>query len=81
MLSRRMARTISIVGAGRVGQTLARRLRQLGWRISAVVTQSKKTSQAAVRAIGGGTAHASLTPDALAADVLLITTPDGALDA
>ena len=74
-----MARTISIVGAGRVGQTLARRLRQLGWRISAVVTQSKKTSQAAVRAIGGGTAHASLTPDALAADVLLITTPDGEL--
>jgi predicted short-subunit dehydrogenase-like oxidoreductase (DUF2520 family) len=75
-----MARTISIVGAGRVGQTLARRLRQLSWRIGAVVTRSKKTSQAAVRAIGGGTPHAHLTPDALAADVLLITTPDGALE-
>jgi predicted short-subunit dehydrogenase-like oxidoreductase (DUF2520 family) len=75
-----MARTISIVGAGRVGQTLARRLRQLGWRIGAVVTQSKKTSQAAVRAIGGGTPHARLTRHALAADVLLVTTPDGALE-
>jgi len=75
-----MARTISIVGAGRVGQTLARRLRQLGWRIGAVVTQSKKTSLAAVRAIGGGTPHARLTPDALAANVLLITTPDAALE-
>lgn len=75
-----MARTISIVGAGRVGQTLARRLRQLGWRIGAVVTQSGKTSLAAVRAIGGGTAHARLMPDALAANVLLITTPDAALE-
>jgi predicted short-subunit dehydrogenase-like oxidoreductase (DUF2520 family) len=75
-----MAHTISIIGAGRVGQTLAHRLRQLGWRIGAVVTQSKKSSQAAVRAIGGGTPHARLTPDALAADILLITTPDGALE-
>jgi predicted short-subunit dehydrogenase-like oxidoreductase (DUF2520 family) len=79
MLSRRMARTVSIVGAGRVGQTLARRLRQLGWRIGAVVTQAMKTSKAAVRAIGGGAPHARLTPDVLAADVLLVTTPDGAL--
>ena len=74
-----MARTISIIGAGRVGQTLARRLRQLGWRIGAVVTQSKKTSQAAVRTIGGGTPQSRLTPQALAANVLLVTTPDGAL--
>jgi predicted short-subunit dehydrogenase-like oxidoreductase (DUF2520 family) len=75
-----MARTISIIGAGRVGQTLARRLRQLGWRIGAVVTQSKKSSRAAVRAIGGGTPYARLTKDVLAADILLITTPDGALE-
>src|SRR5580704_3979137 len=80
MLSRRMPRTISIIGAGRVGQTLARRLRQFGWRIGAVVTQSKKSSQAAVRAIGAGTPLDRLTPEALAADVLLITTPDGALE-
>lgn len=75
-----MSRAISIVGAGRVGQTLARRLRQLGWRIDAVVTQSKKSSQAAVRAIGGGTPSARLTAQVLAADVLLLTTPDGALE-
>ena len=75
-----MVRTISIVGAGRVGQTLARRLRQLGWRIGAVVTQSKKSSQAAVRSIGGGTPCARLTAQVLAADVLLMTTPDGALE-
>ncbi len=54
MLSRCMARTISIVGAGRVGRTLGKRLRELGWRIGAVVTQSPATARAAVRAIGAG---------------------------
>lgn len=54
MLSRCMARTISIVGAGRVGRTLAKRLRELGWRIGAVVTQSPATARAAVEAIGAG---------------------------
>lgn len=74
-----MARTISIVGAGRVGRTLAHRLRNLGWRIGAVVTQSHKTSNAAVRAIGGGIPHANLRPEVLDADIILICTPDGAL--
>jgi len=55
-----MARTISIVGAGRVGRTLGKRLRQLGWRIGAVVTRSPASSRAAVRAIGGGAGYASL---------------------
>ena len=50
-----MKRTLSIVGAGRVGRTLARRLRERGWRIGAVVTRSTATSRAAVRAIGAGT--------------------------
>jgi len=52
-----MARTISIIGAGRVGKTLGKRLRELGWRIGAVVTRSKATSRAAVRAIGAGTPY------------------------
>jgi predicted short-subunit dehydrogenase-like oxidoreductase (DUF2520 family) len=50
-----MARTVSIVGAGRVGIALGKRLRELGWRVGAVVTRSKATSRAAVRAIGAGT--------------------------
>jgi predicted short-subunit dehydrogenase-like oxidoreductase (DUF2520 family) len=80
MLSRCMSRTISIVGAGRVGQTLGKRLRKLGWRIGAVVTQSKRTSRAAVRTIGAGSPRAALTRQALDADVILLTTPDGALE-
>jgi len=49
-----MNRTISIIGAGRVGKTLGKRLRVRGWRIGAVVTRSPATARAAVRTIGGG---------------------------
>jgi len=74
-----MSRTVSIVGAGRVGQTLGKRLRQLGWCIGAVVTRSKKSARSAVRSIGAGTPHSKLTPEILGADLILMTTPDGAL--
>ncbi|MGH9739652.1 MAG: Rossmann-like and DUF2520 domain-containing protein [Candidatus Acidiferrales bacterium] len=74
-----MARIISIVGAGRVGTTLGKRLRQLGWHVNAVVTRSQRTARAAVRMIGGGTARSRLTGDVLDADVVLLTTPDDAL--
>jgi len=74
-----MARSVSIVGAGRVGRTLARGLRQSGWRIGAVVTQSAATARSAVRAIGAGVAHEGLGRDLFASDVILLTTPDGAL--
>lgn len=50
----RMARTVSIVGAGRVGISLGKRLHELGWRIGAVVTRSKASARAAARRIGAG---------------------------
>lgn len=81
MLARSMARTISIIGAGRVGRALGKRLRERGWRIGAVVTRSKSTARAAVRAIGRGTALSRITGDVLAADLILLTTPDDALPA
>ena len=59
MLSRCMARTVSIVGAGRVGISLGTHLRKLGWRIGAVVARSESTARAAVRRIGSGTPYAS----------------------
>ena len=87
MLSRSMSRpmprthrTISIIGAGRVGQTIAKRLRKLGWRIGAVITRSPGTARAAVRAIGAGTPHATLTPEALDADVILLSVPDDVVE-
>src|SRR5580700_6852749 len=76
----RTHRTISIIGAGRVGQSIAKRLRKLGWRIGAVVTRSRRSAQAATRAIGAGTPHATLTPEALDADVILLSVPDDVLE-
>lgn len=85
MLARSMARTVSIVGAGRVGKTLAKRLRSLGWRIGAIVTRSRATARTAAQAIGAGSPHvfpsrrsheASVLAAILPANVVLITTPD-----
>lgn len=71
-----MPETLSIIGAGRVGRALGRRLREVGWKIGAVVTSSEPTARKAVRSIGAGHAHAFLTRQVLAAQVILITTPD-----
>jgi predicted short-subunit dehydrogenase-like oxidoreductase (DUF2520 family) len=71
--------TLAIIGAGRVGRALARLLRQRGWRIGAVVTRSPATARAAVRAIGAGRAQSRLDATVLAADVVLIATPDRAI--
>lgn len=74
-----MPRIVSIVGAGRVGTTLGKRLRGLGWRVDAVVTRSTRTARAATRAIGSGVPRAAVTSDILQADLVLLTTPDDAL--
>jgi predicted short-subunit dehydrogenase-like oxidoreductase (DUF2520 family) len=79
MLSLGMARSVSIIGAGRLGCTLGRNLRRVGWRVGAVVTQSKATARAAVRTIGAGEPHSTLTRDVMDADVILLVTPDDAL--
>jgi predicted short-subunit dehydrogenase-like oxidoreductase (DUF2520 family) len=71
-----MTGTLSIIGAGRVGRALGRRLRELGWKIGAVVARSESSARKAVRAIGAGHAHAFLTRQVLAAQVILITTAD-----
>lgn len=76
-----MSLSVAIVGAGRVGRTLARRLHELGWDVGAVVTRSLPTARAAVRAIGAGTPHPGLTRQVLAADVILIATPDDTIAA
>jgi predicted short-subunit dehydrogenase-like oxidoreductase (DUF2520 family) len=71
-----MPGSLSIIGAGRVGRALGRRLREAGWKIGAVVTSSEPTARKAVRSIGAGHAHAFLTRQVLAAQVILITTRD-----
>lgn len=72
-------KTLAIVGAGRAGRELGRRLAGCGWRVGAVVTRSPATARAAVRAIGAGKPCSRLVPEALDAALILVATPDDAI--
>ena len=74
-----MPHTVSIVGAGRVGRTLGKRLRESGWRLGAVVTRSLSTARAAVRAIGAGEPHSALNCQSMESDLILLTLTENAL--
>jgi predicted short-subunit dehydrogenase-like oxidoreductase (DUF2520 family) len=67
---------VAIVGAGRIGCVLGKRLHEKGWRIGPVVTRSMRTARAAKRRIGSGKPQAGLSKAVLAADLILIATPD-----
>src|SRR5215469_16161707 len=74
-----MEQSLAIVGAGRVGRALGRRLREEGWKIGAIVTRSEAGSRRAARFIGSGKPYAGLTRHLLASSVILIATPDHAI--
>jgi predicted short-subunit dehydrogenase-like oxidoreductase (DUF2520 family) len=75
-----MSETVSIVGAGRVGRALGRRLHELGWHVGAVTGRSISTARAAVRVIGAGQPLGGPTHQVLNSRVVLITTPDSAIE-
>jgi predicted short-subunit dehydrogenase-like oxidoreductase (DUF2520 family) len=74
-----MTETLAIVGAGRVGRALGRRLRELGWKIGAVVTRNESSARRAVRFIGAGSAVAVMSRRILQSTCILIATPDSAV--
>jgi predicted short-subunit dehydrogenase-like oxidoreductase (DUF2520 family) len=76
----RMQTTLGLVGAGRVGRALGRRLRELGWKIGAVATRSESSASSAVRFIGAGVPQVGLSRRILTASVILIATPDAAVE-
>jgi predicted short-subunit dehydrogenase-like oxidoreductase (DUF2520 family) len=67
---------LSIIGAGRVGQTIGRMARAAGYDIADVVCRSRRSALAAVRFIGAGNAQAYARARLSAADLILIATPD-----
>src|SRR2546426_9130395 len=71
-----MQNSLAIIGAGRGGRTLGRRLRELGWKIGAVVTRSEPSARRAVRFIVAGKACTGMTRQILASRVILIAAPD-----
>jgi predicted short-subunit dehydrogenase-like oxidoreductase (DUF2520 family) len=75
-----MPETVSIVGGGRVGRALGRRLHDLGWRVGGVTGRSITTARAAVRAIGAGQPLDAPTHEVLNSRVILITTPDSTIE-
>jgi predicted short-subunit dehydrogenase-like oxidoreductase (DUF2520 family) len=74
-----MGGSLTIVGAGRIGRALGRRLHELGWKIETVVTRREASARRAVRFIGAGTPHGGLTRQVLNCSVILIATPDSAV--
>lgn len=74
-----MRGSLAIVGAGRVGRALGRRLHELGWKIGAVVMRSNASARRAARFIGAGRPYGGLTRRVLNCEVILIATPDSAV--
>jgi predicted short-subunit dehydrogenase-like oxidoreductase (DUF2520 family) len=70
---------ISIIGAGRLGRSLGRRLREQGWTIHSVVTRTAATARRAVRSIGGGRDYGEIGRSVFSAPVLLLALPDSAV--
>jgi predicted short-subunit dehydrogenase-like oxidoreductase (DUF2520 family) len=75
-----MQTTLGFVGAGRVGRALGRQLRELHWKIGAVVTRSESSARSAVRFIGEGTPFGVLSRRVLTSSVIIIATPDSAIE-
>ncbi len=75
-----MTRKLDIVGAGKVGRTLARLWAQAGvFKIGCVVNRSIESSQAAVKFIGEGTPGEQIS-EIGTLDVLMISTSDRSIE-
>jgi predicted short-subunit dehydrogenase-like oxidoreductase (DUF2520 family) len=74
-----MTKSLAIVGAGRVGRALGRRLRETGWHITVVAGRSEASAKRGARFIGGGRAASGVPPTLAAASAILLTVPDDAI--
>jgi predicted short-subunit dehydrogenase-like oxidoreductase (DUF2520 family) len=70
---------ISWIGCGKVGQTLARALKDAGYEIGAVVCKSRKNAESAISFIGAGEPSPSLFSAVHSGSVHFITTNDDAI--
>jgi predicted short-subunit dehydrogenase-like oxidoreductase (DUF2520 family) len=75
-----MVKSLAIVGPGRVGRALGRRLHELGWRIDILCGSTEASARKAARFIGAGRAYAGLTVQMLASRTVLLTVPDDAIE-
>lgn len=74
-----MPKSLAIIGAGRVGRALGRRLRETGWRVVVVAARSEANAKRAVRFIGAGRPAAGIPATLTGSSVVLLTVPDDAI--
>ncbi len=74
-----MTKTFSIVGAGRLGTTLAAALVRRGWKLEAVVDRDAGAAREARRYAGSGRATTSPAAAARARGTVIIAVPDDAI--
>jgi len=74
------AKTVAIIGAGRVGGAVGRLLAQAGYAVTAVATRSRETAEQARAFIGAGEPLTDVVKAASSAAIIILTTPDGAIE-
>jgi predicted short-subunit dehydrogenase-like oxidoreductase (DUF2520 family) len=73
------ARTVAIIGAGRVGGAIGRLLAKSGYTVTAVAARNRATADRARAFIGSGEPLTDAVKAAASADIIFITTPDGTI--
>jgi predicted short-subunit dehydrogenase-like oxidoreductase (DUF2520 family) len=74
-----MTKSLSIVGAGRVGRALGQRLRQNGWRITVVAGRTESGAKRGARFIGAGRPVTGVPTTLAMTSTILLTVPDDAI--
>lgn len=74
-----MKRSFSVVGAGRLGTSLAAALVRRGWRIACIVDTDRRAAREARRLVGSGRASAALGPSSRPGEVVIVAVPDDAV--
>ena len=74
-----MNKTVAIIGAGRVGGAVGRLLAQAGYPVAAVMRRTQEAASSAAAFIGSGMATTDALQAARSAEIVLISTPDGAI--
>jgi predicted short-subunit dehydrogenase-like oxidoreductase (DUF2520 family) len=72
-------KSIAIIGAGRVGSAVGYLLTRAGYTVNAVAARSLASAEKAAAFIGAGTPATDVVKAASKADIVFITTPDGAI--
>lgn len=72
-------KTVAIIGAGRVGSSVGFLLKRAGYTVTAVAARSLASAKKTSAFIGAGEPATDVVKAALKADIVFITTPDGAI--